>query len=149
KYLLLPLILFPDGSQNKRDVFLNPALVKVLKVILFGPSSLADSGMHSGPKPAGIKWKLCEVTPGAIALAAILVRFLLSPDEDFLQTGVNSGIKYIQSFKKYKEMLTEDPNSRVFKRIISEFNASLFGVAPTPSDDFVPDDGDYDSELEQ
>ena len=29
KYLLLPPILFPDGSKSKRDVFLNPALVKV------------------------------------------------------------------------------------------------------------------------
>ena len=29
KYPLLPPILFPDGSQSKRDVFLNPALVRV------------------------------------------------------------------------------------------------------------------------
>ena len=91
KYPLLPPILFPDGSQNKKDVFLNPALVKVriffcktfttqyadgtqvLKVILFGPSSLAGNGTHSGPKPCGIKWRLNEVTPGAIAFAAIVV----------------------------------------------------------------------------
>lgn len=37
KYLLLPPILFPDGSQNKRDVFLNPALIRVS----------ALSGVHS------------------------------------------------------------------------------------------------------
>lgn len=29
KYRLLPPILFPDGSQSKKDVFLNPALVRV------------------------------------------------------------------------------------------------------------------------
>ena len=29
KYPLLPPILFPDGPQNKKDVFLNPALVRV------------------------------------------------------------------------------------------------------------------------
>ena len=29
KYPLLPPILFPKGSTNKRDVFLNPALVNV------------------------------------------------------------------------------------------------------------------------
>lgn len=29
KYPLIPPILFPDGSTNKRDVFLNPALVRV------------------------------------------------------------------------------------------------------------------------
>lgn len=94
KYPLFPPILFPDWPQSKnpRDVFLNPVLVKVsifshqafamqytdkiqiLKVILFGATSLAPiDGKNSGPKPAGIRWGLNEVTPGAIAFAAILV----------------------------------------------------------------------------
>ena len=29
RYRLLPPILFPDGSNSKKDVFLNPALVRV------------------------------------------------------------------------------------------------------------------------
>jgi hypothetical protein len=49
----------------------------VLKVLLFGPSSLQvqedGNGKTSGPKPAWIKWGLRMVTPGAIAFAAILV----------------------------------------------------------------------------
>ena len=45
-------------------------------------------------------------------------------------------------------MLTEDPDSRVYKRIFSKFNTALFGVEPTPGNDFVIDDGDYDSEVE-
>ena len=90
-YLLLPPILFPEGSTRKRDVFLNPALVnvsdlptrvlafkgadqaQVLKIILFGRSSLENNGRSSGPTPSGVKWGLSEVTPGAIALAAIIV----------------------------------------------------------------------------
>ena len=47
--------------------------MQVLKVILFGPLSLGDGGTQSGPKPAGIKWNLSKITPGAIAFAAILV----------------------------------------------------------------------------
>lgn len=74
---------------------------------------------------------------------------MLSPDEDFSQTGANSGIKYAESFKKYKEMLTEHPESPTFKRIFSEFNVAVFGTIPTPSDDLVAGDSDYDSELEQ
>jgi hypothetical protein len=37
-YLLLPPILYPDGSQNKKDIFLNPALVKasILSNQVFG-----------------------------------------------------------------------------------------------------------------
>ena len=74
---------------------------------------------------------------------------MLSPDEDFSQTGVNSGIMYAESFKKYKEMLTGDANSSIFKRVISKFNASLFGTTPVLSNNLIADDGDYDSELEQ
>ena len=74
---------------------------------------------------------------------------MLSPDEDFSQTGVQSGIKYAESFKKYKEMLTGDVNSSTFKRVFSEFNAHLFGKVPTLRNDLIADDGDYDSEVEQ
>ena len=92
KYRVIPPILFPNGSTNKKEVFLNPALVnvsllfdylsatsytdepQVLKVVLFGPSSLHGvAGKASGPKAAGIKWGLREVTPGAIAFAAVMV----------------------------------------------------------------------------
>ena len=45
----------------------------MLTVILFGPLSLGDNGTCSSPKPSRIKWKLNEVTPGAIAFTAILV----------------------------------------------------------------------------
>jgi len=46
-------------------------------------------------------------------------------------------------------MLIEDPNSSVFRRIFSEFNASLFGTVPILRNDPIVDDGDYDSEVEQ
>jgi hypothetical protein len=51
-------------------------MAQVLRVILFGPSTLEvsnDTGKKPGPAPAGKKWKLREITPGAIAFAAILV----------------------------------------------------------------------------
>ena len=74
---------------------------------------------------------------------------MLSPDNEFSKSGAKSGIKYSDSFEKYKWMLTKDLDPSVLKGIFAEFNSSLFGTAPPPSDDFVPDDGDYDSELEQ
>ena len=46
-------------------------------------------------------------------------------------------------------MLTEDPDSHMYKRIFSEFNALVFGTAPTLKDDLIIDDGDYDSEVER
>jgi len=56
---------------------------------------------------------------------------------------------YSESFKKYKDMLTKDPESTMYKRIYSRFNTALFGTTRTASKDFVADDGDYESELEQ
>ena len=74
---------------------------------------------------------------------------MLSPDEDFSPVGANSGIKYLTSFKAYKKMLTEDPESTMYKRIFSKFNTSLFGTVSIANNNFVADDGDYESELEQ
>ena len=74
----------------------------------------------------------------------------MSPDEDFSPTGASSGIKYSESFQKYKEMLSATPDSPVFKRTFSEFNSSLFGAVSTLGDsDLIAEDGDYDSKLEQ
>ena len=42
-----------------------------------------------------------------------------------------------------------NPNSPVYKRIFSTFNAFLFGAVPTPGADTIAEDGDYDSELER
>lgn len=75
---------------------------------------------------------------------------MLSPDEDFSQTGASSGINYAGSFKNYRDMLTENPENPTYKRIFSEFNTAVFGTpAPTPNDGLVVEDGDYDSELEE
>jgi len=187
KYPLLPPILYPDGSPDKKTLFLNPVLVRVctsfiirlsyntlrrtqiLKVILFGPSSLAESGKKPpGPKPKGIQWGIQEATPGMIALAAIIVsmsqllipwispdggsqaRFLLSPDEDFSQTGARTGISYTGSFNAYKDLIIAQADTPRFKRIHSEFNALLFGSTPvTPNDIVVVDRGNYDDEVNE
>ena len=93
-YHIFPPILFPEGSTNSKDVFLNPALInvslftvataqftkysQVLKVILFGRSSIRTGGRSTGPKPIAVKWELHEITAGAIALAAIMVRLFNS-----------------------------------------------------------------------
>ena len=73
----------------------------------------------------------------------------MSPDGDFSPTGSSSGIKYSEAFKKYKEMLTTNPNSPVYRRIFLKFNTFLFGEVSTPSTNINAEDGDYDSELEK
>jgi hypothetical protein len=74
---------------------------------------------------------------------------LVSPDVDFSPTGAKSGIKYTESFLTYKDMLIENSDSSVFKRIFSEINASVFGSAPPISRERVAEDGGYEYEIEQ
>jgi hypothetical protein len=74
---------------------------------------------------------------------------LVSPDIDFSPTGAKSGIKYTESFLKYKEMLSKDPSSPVYKRIFSKINTSIFGLGPLVSKAQVAEDGGYESEIEQ
>jgi len=46
----------------------------MLKVILFGPSSLVKEN-YAKPKTWGKLWEVTHTTPGAIAFAAIMVSF--------------------------------------------------------------------------
>ena len=81
KYDIFPPVLFPNGSNSRKsDIFLNPALIRaskfyyfvstthtntaqILKVMLFGPTSLADDKTRSGPKPLSVldpAWRVCQ-----------------------------------------------------------------------------------------
>ena len=66
---------------------------------------------------------------------------------DFSAAGKNSGINYAQSFAKYKDTLTEDPESISYQRIFAEFDAAVLGKKHVLRDDFVVDEGDYDEEF--
>ncbi|KAF8142113.1 hypothetical protein EV363DRAFT_1151293 [Boletus edulis] len=76
KYTKFAPVLFPDPKNMCKDLFLKTAtLVKILKVTLFGRSSLLGQ-KAPGPRPKGRIWELRSTTAGMIAAAAILVRYL-------------------------------------------------------------------------
>ena len=80
---------------------------------------------------------------------------MLSQDEDFSPHGQKSGIKYDKSFAKYKKMISsnlkdsQSKEHRLYKRIIYKFSIAVFGATPVSSNEFVVDDGKYESELER
>jgi len=185
KYALFPPILF-QNVQKKERLFLNSAVVnvwvfsvngfdsiltytQVLKVILFGPTSLTSkSKKPSGRKPFAVKHRLTEVTPGMIAFASIIVsmfplhvsqtlfdtdvqvRFLLSPDEDFSTKGSHTGVSYVESFKMYKDLLIDDKNKPLFEPILSELNSLLFSArGAVPRKTAIDDQGDYEDEVQE
>ena len=79
----------------------------------------------------------------------------MSPDEDFSPAGQKSGMMYDKLFAAYKKTITknlEDSQSsehRLYKRIVAKFSIAVFGAAPPSSNDFVVDNGEYDSEIER
>lgn len=91
EYALFPRVLFTNYEVINSELFGSPAILKVcragsiaahpltlvfqiLKVILLGPKSLiAPPGLRSGPRGSAHSWSVDKVTPGSIAMAAVVV----------------------------------------------------------------------------
>ncbi|KAK7692930.1 hypothetical protein QCA50_004570 [Cerrena zonata] len=150
-YPTYPPILFPKDADGKMPkLFHSVPLMKALQVILFGASSLTNPGCAKRDTNGKI-WGVTSVSSGAIAGVAILVRFILSPDEKFEAVGRKSGIKYAAQYTKYKELLDKgltDPNNTQIRNLIVTWNRNVFArehrttsTAP-PETDSEPDADD-------
>ncbi|KAG9310468.1 hypothetical protein JVU11DRAFT_9612 [Chiua virens] len=119
-------ILFPNPNAPQGTAFLKTAvLVKILKVALFGKSSLSHS--HApGPKTKAKIWELRHTTAGMIAAAAIVGIFILSGDKELLaKKGDKSGIPYLQYHNFYHQRLLSGTSWS--RDVFHFFNDSLFG----------------------
>jgi hypothetical protein len=74
---------------------------------------------------------------------------MLSPDEDFSPAGAKSGIMYAESFRSYKKILSDNPDSPMYKRIFEHFDTALFAPESASSTTILVDDGNYDAEIAQ
>ncbi|KAG2145012.1 hypothetical protein BD769DRAFT_1382845 [Suillus cothurnatus] len=132
-----PLLLSPHGEYTKFAPVLFPRpdnpvphqllktakLVQVLKVSLFGKSSLAPTGTASSRRKAKI-WKLRAITPGMIAAAAVVAIFLLSGDEELTEIGDTTKIPYCKYHNFYcQHLLTGGAWAH---QVITFFNDALF-----------------------
>ncbi|KAF9039134.1 hypothetical protein BJ165DRAFT_365970 [Panaeolus papilionaceus] len=147
--LLYPPILFKEKKRNMKDFLFAPEVPWVLRTILFGPSSLTKKkpSKHSN----AYKWSLKGVTPGAIALAAVLTIFLHSTDRHFEAVGGISGFQYAQMHSRFKQLINQglDKNPDHFKKLVKFFNDQVFIYGSASSlkagNDLLDDsDGDVD-----
>ncbi|KAK0238764.1 hypothetical protein EDD85DRAFT_755373, partial [Armillaria nabsnona] len=124
----LPPILWPDGVRgvDNRFLFRSETLMKILTVTLFGSASLREGKAIKKKPTNGILWGMNEVTPGAIAFAAIMARFVLSGDERFDEHGARSHIHYAADFKLYKSTIIKYLDKRHMKDTIAAFNQFVF-----------------------
>ncbi|KAG1835881.1 hypothetical protein DFJ58DRAFT_735395 [Suillus subalutaceus] len=135
-YTKFALVLFPTPERPVPNEMLKSAkLVQVLKVLLFGKSSLAATGAASSRTKAKI-WKLRATISGMIAAAAVAI-FLLSGDTELTEIGETTKIPYHEYHNFFHQrLLTGGPCAH---QVLLFFNDALFStsssVPPSAHDD--------------
>ncbi|KIO20710.1 hypothetical protein M407DRAFT_10750 [Tulasnella calospora MUT 4182] len=124
----------PDEPASKTNMLSSQVVKKseqVIQAMLMGPASLVkdqDPDVSLSAKCNGKIWNVTSVTPGIIAFAAILIRYALSPDNEFGPTGQTSGIPYLADFEYYKMCLIVGQRKKL-KEVMDLFdnlNGALF-----------------------
>ncbi|KAI6018656.1 hypothetical protein BKA83DRAFT_4496147 [Pisolithus microcarpus] len=129
--------LFKNMKVDMQKPFTNWELLgQILKTALWGKASLTEGFVwHGRPKTNGCKWQVSAVTPGAIAWAATICMFVLSPDSKFPSNGVGQSSKtnYYEVFHGYKCVLVMKWANPHIQKIISELNSFIFGKSGATS----------------
>ncbi|KAJ7623611.1 hypothetical protein FB45DRAFT_111192 [Roridomyces roridus] len=116
-------VLFPGFKKDMTKLFLGPAVLKVHRLMYFGPKGL--TGKPAG-NANGLKICLKSVTASSIAQAATLLRFVLSPDTEWSSTGAISKINWEADYRSYVRMLTVNGNMDHVKKIFKVFQDFVF-----------------------
>ncbi|KAK0496570.1 hypothetical protein EDD18DRAFT_1105676 [Armillaria luteobubalina] len=126
RYVQCPELLFPPGQGHKQGpaLFWSPTLVKVLSHILLGPSSLT-TGKKTRSMNA-ILWEKTVITPGAIAYATVVARYLLSRDNMFTEIGESTKIPYAADCQFYIRTIEATLSLSSTKRTLEFFDKNLF-----------------------
>ncbi|KAG0698426.1 hypothetical protein DFH29DRAFT_1002866 [Suillus ampliporus] len=143
EYIQLAPILFARPDAMVADEFLkNPALVQIIRIEMYGKKML--SGKTKGQKARGQRCNAQCVTEGLITGAAVMARFLLTHDPEFMATGAETKINYQADYNFYLE--------RLFKctpwacSIMDYFNKEVFSAT---SQSQVPASNDSPSTASQ
>ncbi|KAF8581735.1 hypothetical protein K439DRAFT_1618789 [Ramaria rubella] len=137
-YTLFAPILYRDYKDRPdiHNILLNQALFDVFSVIICGPSALdRKPDAKCSAITMDIIWQLTEITPGAIAGAAIFVRYALSNDESFQRQGNKSKIDYEADFNVYLKYLIvgRADNKPSVKRVFHAWNMYFFPSHTKPN----------------
>ncbi|KAK7440417.1 hypothetical protein VKT23_017055 [Stygiomarasmius scandens] len=129
-------IFFPQQNVQSRDIFMNEYQPRMLRIALFGPNSLQTppDKFRYGSSLLGMKWGVTEVNASSIVWSALMLRFLLTPDTQFSEQGLVSGIDYRECFYEYRQMIVNhqlDPGSTYATRLFSFFNQRVFPGLPS------------------
>ncbi|ETW80244.1 hypothetical protein HETIRDRAFT_418281 [Heterobasidion irregulare TC 32-1] len=130
-YSVIAPILHPQCIVDRKTIF----RTKILRMVLFGPNSVSSDGSnvetsHGGRPTMAKLWNLNSTTPGCVAFAAIMARYLASPDVKLEKVGALSRINYYDDFTFYKRLLITGKDTASIKVILRFFDEAVFGIAP-------------------
>ncbi|KAG9119362.1 hypothetical protein FRC07_005633 [Ceratobasidium sp. 392] len=127
------------GRGANIRLFRHEYVFKTFSAMVFGSSSLRMPrlGRQTGQPVLAKIFGVRTITPGAIAAAAILARWCISPDETFTEEGDKTGIAWFEDYRTYKKLIIEGQRKekqRVdqgrgrgpFLKLISEWNQRFF-----------------------
>ncbi|KAF9793538.1 hypothetical protein BJ322DRAFT_1017019 [Thelephora terrestris] len=129
-YATYPCILFKNYEVDNRGLFGSVAILNILKAVLYGPTAIGSTteSQRSGPKGSARTWELKTVTPGCIAMAAVVAQFIISPDQLFSEKGAISKINYRDRFKQYKRLIIKNIDTPRMVQLITRLNTELFHI---------------------
>ncbi|KAH9033614.1 hypothetical protein EDB85DRAFT_1890140 [Lactarius pseudohatsudake] len=107
-YPLWSPLLFPNQDIHSTRPFQSMPLVRCLRLILFGPSSIDGEGAAKRTTK-GVLWGVKKTTPGMIATAATLLVYACSQDQSFSRTMGPSGVSWKARFDLYKQSIIRFP----------------------------------------
>ncbi|KAF7970494.1 hypothetical protein HWV62_23805 [Athelia sp. TMB] len=129
-YTLMAPILYPDHRiKTPKTVFQSELLVLVLRIILFSQTSSRGAPSNH---TVGIIWNVKQVNASMIALAAIILRYVVSGDQAFHPVGARTKINYEEDYRLYQRFFVKNANTPVVKRILAYFNKKVFADIHKP-----------------
>ncbi|KAH8978620.1 hypothetical protein EDB92DRAFT_1987350 [Lactarius akahatsu] len=149
-YPSFPRLIYPNYDVTSNRPYRSMALIKFLRIKLWGPSSIEDETVAKRATK-GVLWDLDGATPGMIAMAATVLTYACSPDQTFSEKSLGpSRISWGQCFKCHKRAILSFPTAHR-NDLLSWYNKKLFGKDPDisePSSSNGPGPGSYDEEFE-
>ncbi|KAJ3963683.1 hypothetical protein EV361DRAFT_985228 [Lentinula raphanica] len=122
-------IFYPNRVKDNQKLFMNMHQVKIIRAILFGKASLLcdPTTFNYSPGLNGMLWDVKSVNNASIAFSAIVLRFLLSPDTEFVPVGAKSKINYLHDFVRYRELLSSLKDTAYLRSLYMFYNQNIFG----------------------
>ncbi|KAF8593738.1 hypothetical protein BDV93DRAFT_566191 [Ceratobasidium sp. AG-I] len=139
-------------SKSNKQLFRSDIVQNVFRACMFGASSLDVDGKNKAKKFLAKMWELKSITPAAMAAAATLAPWCISPDDEFEEVGTQSGINWKSDYRYLKKLLIEGVRKEEERlhgqgktgsltSTICEWNLELFPSTTEPEEE----DDDSDS----